>query len=202
LLAAGLDFGQTRAERNLRWFDHSMFFPARYRTPLSIGFAFVSTHNHFVLDRGGKVFKQTAPAIKLASDATADDYLRLVAVLTSSTACFWLKQVCHDRGNGGVGGGIGDEEWERRFEYTSTKLEQFPLPSDLPVERARRLDLLAQRLSQVLPAAICANGTPTREALATARAEADRLGRGLGAEHEELDWEGYRRYRPVDEGRV
>ena len=28
---------------------------------LSITFAFVATHNHFVLDRGGKVFKQTAP---------------------------------------------------------------------------------------------------------------------------------------------
>jgi hypothetical protein len=28
--------------------------------------AFVrATHNHFVLDRGGKVFKQTAPVIKL-----------------------------------------------------------------------------------------------------------------------------------------
>jgi hypothetical protein len=30
----------------------------RYRTPLSIAFAFVATHNHFVLDRGGKVFNR------------------------------------------------------------------------------------------------------------------------------------------------
>ena len=29
-----------------------------FETPLSIAFAFVATHNHFVLDRGGKVFKQ------------------------------------------------------------------------------------------------------------------------------------------------
>ena len=28
------------------------------RTPLSIAFAFVATHNHFVLDRGGKVFNR------------------------------------------------------------------------------------------------------------------------------------------------
>ena len=37
----------------------------KLRTPLSIAFAFVATHNHFVLDRGGKVFKQSAPVIKL-----------------------------------------------------------------------------------------------------------------------------------------
>ena len=35
------------------------------RTPLSITFGEVATHNHFVLDRGGKVFKRTAPVIKL-----------------------------------------------------------------------------------------------------------------------------------------
>jgi hypothetical protein len=35
------------------------------RTPLSIAFAFVATHNHFALDRGGKVFNRSAPVIKL-----------------------------------------------------------------------------------------------------------------------------------------
>jgi len=34
-----------------------------------IPFAFVATHNHFVLDRGGKVFKQSAPVIKLPEGA-------------------------------------------------------------------------------------------------------------------------------------
>ena len=44
-------------------------------------------------------------------------------VLNSSTACFWLKQVSHNKGNGGIGGGIGDEDWEPRYEFTGTKLE-------------------------------------------------------------------------------
>ena len=65
----------------------------RLRTPLSITFAFVATHNHFVLDRGGKVFKQSAPIIKLPADATEDDHLALLGLLNSSTACFWMKQV-------------------------------------------------------------------------------------------------------------
>ena len=46
------DYGQTPEQRGLRWFDHSMFFPERFRTPLSTAFPFVGTHNHFVLDRG------------------------------------------------------------------------------------------------------------------------------------------------------
>ncbi len=74
--------------------------------PLSIAFAFVATHNHFVLDRGGKVFKQSAPVIKLPAEASEDDHLALLGVLNSSTACFWMKQVCHDKGNRGEGGGI------------------------------------------------------------------------------------------------
>jgi hypothetical protein len=41
----------------------------------TIAFAEVATHNHFVLDRGGKVFKQTAPVIKLPAGATEDEHL-------------------------------------------------------------------------------------------------------------------------------
>ena len=39
--------------------------------------------------------------------------LALLGVLNSSTACFWLKQNSHDKGNGGYGGGIASTEWER-----------------------------------------------------------------------------------------
>ena len=50
--------------------------------------------------------------IKLPEGATEDDHLALLGVLNSSTACFWLKQNSHNKGNGGIGGGIGDEDWE------------------------------------------------------------------------------------------
>ncbi len=63
------------------------------RSPLSITFAFVATHNHFVLDRGGKVFNRSAPVIKLPDTATEADHLALLGLLNSSTACFWMKQV-------------------------------------------------------------------------------------------------------------
>ena len=79
---------------------------------MTITFAFVATHNHFVLDRGGKVFNRTAPVIKLPESATEDDHLALLGVLNSSTACFWLKQVSHKGKRRHRTAAIGDEAWE------------------------------------------------------------------------------------------
>ncbi|SDQ14834.1 BREX-2 system adenine-specific DNA-methyltransferase PglX [Actinopolyspora saharensis] len=199
LLSSRVDYQQTLSERGLRWFDHSMFFKKRYRVPLSITFAFVATHNHFVLDRGGKVFKQSAPVIKLPEGATEDEHLKLLGVLNSSVACFWLKQNSHDKGVGGIGGGIGDEAWEPRYEFTGTTLKDFPLPKELPLDRARRIDELAQELVRYTPQAVAEAGAPTREALDAAYAEHERIRAQMIAVQEELDWESYRLYGLLDE---
>ena len=74
------------------WWEWHQLTIDRLRTPLSIVFGEVATHNHFVLDRGGTVFNRTAPVIKLPADATEEDHLGLLGLLNSSTACFWLKQ--------------------------------------------------------------------------------------------------------------
>ena len=87
----------------------------------------MATHNHFVLDRGGKVFKQSAPVIKLPESASENDHLALLGVLNSSTACFWLKQVCHDKGNSGeASGSTARYAWENFYEFTGTKLRGVP----------------------------------------------------------------------------
>ena len=82
----------------MKWYEYGRLTSSKLRTPLSITFAFVATHNHFVLDRGGKVFKQSAPIIKLPAETTEDDHLALLGLLNSSTACFWMKQVFHAQG--------------------------------------------------------------------------------------------------------
>ena len=83
--------GKSYREANRPWWDWHQFPRERARTNLSIAFAFVSTHNHFVLDRGGRVFNRTAPVIKLLEAAGVNDHLGLVGLLNSSTACFWMK---------------------------------------------------------------------------------------------------------------
>jgi len=148
--------GKTRLECGDDWWTWYRWVPEEYETPLSIAFAFVATHNHFVLDRGGKVFNRSAPVIKLPAGATEDDHLALIGLLNSSTACFWMKQVFHNKGVGGIGGGIGDEGWEPRYEFTGTGLKQFPVTGEKPLGLARELDRLARELATCSPAALLA----------------------------------------------
>ncbi|SCL29665.1 Methyltransferase domain-containing protein [Micromonospora nigra] len=194
MLAARRTFQGSMADAGLRWWEYHQHTASAYRTPLSMAFAFVATHNHFVLDRGGKVFKQSAPVIKLAEGATEDDHLRLLGVLNSSTACFWLKQVCHDKGIRGEGGGFTSDDWEHFYEFTGTKLQEFPVPGAYPLERARLLDSLAQRLGSLTPAAVAESGVPTRKRLRAAHADYDATRARMIAVQEELDWEVYRLY--------
>ena len=137
--------GQTKSRRVTRGTSIGRFTRDKLRTPLSIAFACVATHNHFVLDRGGKVFNRTAPVIKLPPDATEDDHLALLGLLNSSTACFWMKQVFHNKGGTVESGRCAtDDEAGRHFaSSTAPVCSKFPLPADRPLELARQLDSLA-----------------------------------------------------------
>nr|WP_205864212.1 BREX-2 system adenine-specific DNA-methyltransferase PglX [Planosporangium mesophilum] len=201
VLRERIDFGQRPEERGLRWFDHSMFFPKRYRTPLSITYAEVATHNHFVLDRGGKVFKQTAPVIKLPEGASEDDHFALLGLLNSSVACFWLKQVSHNKGStvDQKGARQSTVPWEDFYQFNATKLQPFPLSKGAPLVEARRLDQLAQDLTRVRPAAVLSISVPGRDDLDKVSADYDRIRGEMIATQEELDWEVYGLYGLLDD---
>lgn len=174
-----------------------MFFPSRYRSPLSIAFAFVATHNHFVLDRGGKVFNRSAPVIKLPEGASGDDHLALLGVLNSSTACFWLKQNSYPKGGdpvGNDGARVSQQPWSDRYEFTGTTLQDFPLPSDLPLSYGRRLDELAQTLAATSPSSVVGREFPSVISLSDGRKVAVEIHEQMVSVQEELDWESYGLY--------
>lgn len=191
-LETQLDFQQTKAQRNLRWFDHSMFFPRRFIRPLSIAFAFVATHNHFALDRGGKVFKQSAPVIKLPEGATEEEHLALLGVLNSSVACFWLKQNSHRKASAGMGGGMIDQPWSWNYEFTGTTLQDFPLPDSTPSDLPRRLDALSSERADL--GFIAFAERPSKESLNAWNECHSDLTALMVALQEELDWDYYRIY--------
>ncbi|WP_158887126.1 BREX-2 system adenine-specific DNA-methyltransferase PglX [Amycolatopsis anabasis] len=196
-LAERRTFQGDMEDAGLEWWDYMQHTASAYSTPLSIVFAFVATHNHFVLDRGGKVFNRSAPVIKLPAGASEDDHLALLGVLNSSTACFWLKQVSYPKGGdpiGSDGARVSAEAWSDRYEFTGKKLQEFPLPPNLPLNSGRKLDSLARELAWSEPAAVNKEVTPTRERLDTARAEHDRLRGKMISLQEELDWEVYQLY--------
>ena len=176
-------------EEGRPWWEWHQIALERLRTPLSIAFAFVATHNHFVLDQGGKVFNRSAPVIKLPAAASEDEHLALVALLNSAVACFWMKQVFHNKSRMSSGtGGVVDEDWEPFFEFDGTKLKQFPIPVGSVLSWARRLDDSARELAEKLPAAVAGREVPTRSALDAARARVEALRADMVATQEELDW--------------
>lgn len=182
----------THREIGLTWYEFSRFHPERFEGQ-GITFAFVATHNHFVLDRGGKVFKQSAPIIKLKEGATEEDHLALLAYLNSSTACFWMKQVMMNKGGSGIGRGVQDEAWEGRFEFDGTKMGTIPVPANWQslAPLGRVLVRLAEEREKAMPGTQIRGlfggslptelGTPPRD-----------MAQRMVAVQEELDWTVYR----------
>ncbi len=198
-LATRKTFQGTMNDAGLNWFEYMQHTPSAYATPLSITFAEVSTHNHFVLDRGGKIFKQTAPVIKLPTEGTEADHLALLGLLNSSMASFWMKQVFHNKGGGGIGGGLASEEWEQFYQYAGLGLREFPLPVNRPVHLAGNLDRLAAERQAHLPRQLAYRFPMTPADLDGHRDAAAELLARMVALQEELDWECYRYYGLVNE---
>jgi Domain of unknown function (DUF7008) len=170
--------------------------------PLGIPFAFVATHNHFVLDRGGRVFKQSAPVIKLPPGASENEHFELLGLLNSSAACFWMKQTFYPKGGdhlGQEGARVRKTFWDERFEFTATGLLSFPLVEPYPTDLAQELDRLGQRLTATLPSALLAHTIPSRVELDAAHDLALSLRQAMIALQEELDWRCYHLYGLLDE---
>lgn len=177
----------------------------RNKLPLSIAFAFVATHNHFVLDRGGKVFNRSAPVIKLPKGATEAEHFALLGLLNSSTACFWLKQVFHNKGStvDGKGARQTTVAFENFYEFTGTGLKKFPIPEDaakVAEALSETLDCQGQELATCSPeACLKLVSDDLFGTLTHAQAEEARIWAQMIALQEELDWYVYSLYDLTDE---
>jgi hypothetical protein len=149
-----------------------------------------------VLDHGGKVFKQSAPIIKLPSDATEDDHLALLGLLNSSTACFWMKQVFHNKGStvDDKGARQTTVAFENFYEFTGTGLQKFPVTSEKPLEISIDLDCLAHNWQKHLPLQLAASFPLSQVILREHQDKATILLGQMIALQEELDWRCYTLY--------
>ncbi|MFK0194894.1 BREX-2 system adenine-specific DNA-methyltransferase PglX [Kitasatospora sp. NPDC090308] len=202
VLRNSLYFSQTKEQRGLPWSSYTFHKEGRLNAKHLIAFAEVSTHNHFVLNRGSNVLKQTAPVIKLREGSSREEHLQLVGLLNSSTACLWLKLNCHDKGIRGEGGGFTSDDWERFYQFNGSNVERFPLPTDYPIALATALDSLAQELAAARPESLI--GANARALTATSAREAkikwNTIRSRMIALQEELDWQVYSLYglHPTD----
>ncbi len=211
VLGARLDFSKrTYRHCGRPWYEYHQIPTDRNRTPFSIAFADIATHNHFVLDRGGKVFNRTSPVIKLPMDATEADHLALLGLLNSSTACFWLKQVCQPKGSS-----VHDVSTEKgrpekmNYAFAGSRLRVFPVPDlremGIITRVARELDELARLRSASEPRSVIeahdwdGSATLASKMIISERQSASAM-RRMVALQEELDWETYKLFGLSEEG--
>lgn len=141
-------FGVPMLEKGLTWYELQELYSDKLRSHFSITFAFVATHNHFVLDRGGKVFNRSAPIIKLPEISTEDDHLALLAYLNSSTACFWMKQVFYPKATSTKDIDIEKGRPEtNRYEFAGTGMLPLPIPRWTDAQRHYLIDLAREALA-------------------------------------------------------
>jgi hypothetical protein len=194
--------GKTRAQEGQDWWTWYRWQTERYRAPFRISFAEVATHNHFVLDRGGKVFKQTAPIVKLPETATEDDHLALLAYLNSSTVCFWMKQVAYPKGMHN-GSDANATPFLVRYAFDGTKLGRCPIPQpvlegDLRtrlIDYAREIERISQSIDNLDFAHIIADPSAT---LASYSAKRERLRERLVGLQEAIDFTVYQAFGFVE----
>ncbi|MFJ8546101.1 BREX-2 system adenine-specific DNA-methyltransferase PglX [Streptomyces sp. NPDC093586] len=190
-------FGKTMVEHGRPWYAHLESYSKRLRTRSGLTFPFVATHNHVAFDRDGALFGSTAPVIKLREGASEEEHLRLLGLLNSSTAGFWLRQVSYPKGGdpvGDEGARVSVHPWSDRYEFTGTKLQELPLPANYPTELATALDTLAQQLSAASPLALAERETPNASVLREAKSRWTSLRARMIALQEELDWQVYSLY--------
>ncbi|MGW1705032.1 BREX-2 system adenine-specific DNA-methyltransferase PglX [Streptomyces sp. NPDC002206] len=188
--------GGTYLNSNRMWWEWHQLPKDEGSHEWAIPYAFVATHNHFVLDRSGKVFNRSAPIVKLHSGASEEDHLALLGVLNSSTACFWLKQVSHNAGStvDMQGARQSTVPFEDFYQFNGGNVERMPLPSAYPTSIAAELDKYAQLLSAVGPSAEAASITPHAAAFRAAEQTWRSSRARMIALQEELDWQVYSLY--------
>lgn len=113
------------------WWEWHQIALERIETPVSIVFPNIATHNHFALDETRSLLNVTAMLIKLAAESSSDQYQLLNGFLNSSTVCFWMKQVSHQKQMTGGEGVRIESKSKVPYQYSGTQLGQLPLPSAL-----------------------------------------------------------------------
>lgn len=204
-LVVRVAYGKTQLERGLLWSEYSMYFAHRFKTPLTLAFAFVATHNNFVLDRSHKVFNRHAPIIKLHTRYGEFEHQALLGYLNSSTVAFWCRLVMFPKGGDVVGDGarLSAAQWNRHLEFAGNLLKKLPIPKfenlreqllELVIAAEETVEQIGELSHEKIVADILATSATLpelREVRGKCLAERARLRGVLISLQEEMDWRVY-----------
>jgi hypothetical protein len=192
--------GRSYLEDGRRWYSWHQISETPGAHPWSLVFPWVSTHNHFAVLKEQAAPLNSAPVIRLPDTASDSDVFQLTALLNSSLACFWLKHYSNSKGQPRAEQTGSGEPWTRFYEFTGSRLADFPLPpdrwsGDRWSTHAEAMDQLAGDLTRIAPRTLlAADSAISPLELDAARLKWKQAYRRLVGLQEELDWEIYGRY--------
>jgi len=186
---------ETYKDAGKGFYEYHQIPVGRNKKNISIVFAEVSTHNHFVIDYEHKVYNKTAPVIKLKNFNSVDEYIWILGLLNSSVACFWIKQVFYPKGGdkvGSEGARVSKNLWEERYQIAGTGLKKFPIPLNFNTKvykLTEELENLSKRLKKIEPEFLLKESDSNISfRLSEAKKEDEQIFNKMIALQEELDW--------------
>ena len=98
-----------------------------------------------------------------------------------------------------MGRGIQPEHWMDRYQFNGSNVQDFPLPTKLPLARGRELDRLGREEETHDPDAVFSSLKPTAAEFDLVRVANEKLRARIISVQEELDWECYRLYGLIED---
>ena len=126
----------------------------RYRADCLIAFAFVATHNQFVLDRGGKVFNPHGAGDQVAGWGDGGRSPGAARGTQLVDGLLLAKAEQSRQGCRGAEAAGADEPWERRLRVHRDDVGGLSVAGSSAVGAGAILDRLAQRLNEATPQAV------------------------------------------------
>jgi hypothetical protein len=214
-----LMFGKLPEESGLNWYELRYFAKERYLAPWRLVFPEVATHNHFCYSDSKWLYKHSVQVMDFPSSCTIDQLSSIAGLLNSSTSCFWLKQVCHNKGSTVDQHGARQRTapFEDFYAFNGTKLQELPLPNRIEIKSAKSLLRHAKEFILSSPPSILnqwkktgsgdgvaepSNGIPLREVLTSAQRQWSLIRQQMIAGQENLDWECYGLYGLIPDGLI
>jgi len=130
--------GQSQVDFGLAWYEYYRF-TRRGQVPTLV-VPEIATHVHVAVSQRARVYTQTAPIIP-ASCSDGHGLQLHAALLNSSAALFWLKQVCFSKRES------EQPEKDTYYVFAGGKVEQLPVPEKVAQALKGEWNPLAKRLA-------------------------------------------------------
>ncbi|MBI4027300.1 MAG: hypothetical protein HY360_20105 [Verrucomicrobia bacterium] len=123
------------------WFEFERHNANKYSSPRFLAFTHIATHSHFVFTDEHFVFGRHTQVVKFPASASGANHHLIASLLNSSTALFWLKQVCFSKRES------EEAAADTYYEFSGSKVQQLPVPSAVADALRGKASALSERLT-------------------------------------------------------